>query len=203
MTAPAARLSRRHTISYGVGAIGNGVFVTVPGLLLLYYLTDVFGVAAGLASLALFVPKFWEAFVNPLVGSISDRSTNRLGKRRPYLLVGGIGTSIAFVLLFSAPIFSSTTVWRRFSLTRGKLTGYLMATTLFGVHRPDAGKSPAAAPLHQHRQRAFRQGTIRQRANRITAVARSRGPIHFAIDILPALKDQDSNCYATLGGRAV
>lgn len=110
MTAPAARLSRRHTISYGVGAIGNGVFVTVPGLLLLYYLTDVVGVAAGLASLALFVPKFWDAFVNPLVGSISDRSTNRFGKRRPYLLVGGIGTSIAFVLLFSAPIFSSTTV---------------------------------------------------------------------------------------------
>jgi len=110
MSAPEARLSRRHTISYGMGAIGNGVFVTVPGLLLLYYLTDVVGVAAGLALLALFVPKFWDAFVNPLVGSVSDRSTSRFGKRRPYLLVGGIGTSVAFALLFSAPVFSSTTV---------------------------------------------------------------------------------------------
>ena len=109
MTVP-TRLSRRHTVSYGVGAIGNGVFVTVPGLLLLYYLTDVIGVGAGLASLALFVPKFWDAFVNPLVGSVSDRSTSRFGKRRPFMLVGGLGTAVAFVLLFSAPTFSSTTV---------------------------------------------------------------------------------------------
>ncbi|MCW2598211.1 MAG: transporter [Frankiales bacterium] len=110
MTAPSSRLSRRHTASYGAGAIGNGIFVTVPGLLLLFYLTDVVGVGAGLASLALFVPKFWDAFVNPLVGSLSDRSTSRFGKRRPFLLVGGIGTAISFVLLFSAPRFSSTTV---------------------------------------------------------------------------------------------
>ena len=104
------RLSRRHTFTYGVGAIGNGVFVTVPGLLLLYYLTDVLGVGAGIASIALFVPKFWDAFANPLVGSISDRTTNRFGKRRPFMLVGGIGTAIAFVLLFSAPDFSNEVV---------------------------------------------------------------------------------------------
>jgi Na+/melibiose symporter-like transporter len=109
-----SRLSRRHTLSYGVGAIGNGVFVTVPGLLLLFYLTDVLGVAAGLASVVLFVPKLWDAFANPLVGGLSDRSTSRFGKRRPFLLVGGVATALAFVLLFSAPEFSSelvTALW--------------------------------------------------------------------------------------------
>jgi GPH family glycoside/pentoside/hexuronide:cation symporter len=106
----AERLSRRHTFSYGLGAVGNGVFVTVPGLLLLYYLTDVVGVSAAIASVALFVPKFWDAFANPLIGSLSDRSTSRYGKRRPFMLVGGIGTAAAFVLLFSAPAFSSQVV---------------------------------------------------------------------------------------------
>lgn len=108
------RLSRRHTASYGVGAIGNGVFVTVPGLLLLFYLTDVVGVGAGLASIVLFLPKFWDAFANPLIGGLSDRSTSRYGKRRPFLLVGGVTTSLAFVLLFSAPDFDSelvTALW--------------------------------------------------------------------------------------------
>jgi Na+/melibiose symporter-like transporter len=108
------RLSRRHTVSYGVGAVGNGVFVTVPGLLLLFYLTDVVGVGAGLASIVLFVPKFWDAFANPLIGGLSDRSTSRFGKRRPFMLVGGVATSLAFVLLFSAPDFSSelvTALW--------------------------------------------------------------------------------------------
>jgi glycoside/pentoside/hexuronide:cation symporter, GPH family len=101
------RLSRRHTVSYGVGAIGNGVFVTVPGLLLLFYLTDVVGVGAGLAAVVLFVPKLWDAVANPLVGSLSDRSTSRFGKRRPFLLVGGTATAAAFVLLFSAPDLGS------------------------------------------------------------------------------------------------
>jgi len=101
------RLSRRHTVSYAVGAVGNGVFVTVPGLLLLFYLTDVLGVAAGLAAVVLFVPKLWDAVANPLVGSLSDRSTSRFGKRRPFLLVGGCVTAGAFVLLFSAPELES------------------------------------------------------------------------------------------------
>jgi Na+/melibiose symporter-like transporter len=108
------RLSRRHTVSYGVGAVGNGVFVTVPGLLLLFYLTDVLGVGAGLAAVVLFVPKFWDAFANPLIGGLSDRSTSRFGKRRPFLLVGGVVTALAFVLLFSAPDFDSelvTALW--------------------------------------------------------------------------------------------
>ncbi|MDX6268636.1 MAG: hypothetical protein QOD70_3376 [Frankiales bacterium] len=73
------KLSRKLTVSYGAGAIGNGVFVTVPGLLLLFYMTNILGVGAGLASAALFVPKLWDAVANPLMGGISDRSTNRYG----------------------------------------------------------------------------------------------------------------------------
>ncbi|MDX6214464.1 MAG: glycoside/pentoside/hexuronide:cation symporter, family, partial [Frankiales bacterium] len=103
----AQQLSRRLTVSYGAGAIGNGVFVTVPGLLLLFYMTNILGIGAGLASAALFVPKLWDAFANPLMGGISDRTTNRYGKRRPFMLVGGLGTSLAFVLLFTAPKLGS------------------------------------------------------------------------------------------------
>ncbi|MFN2539964.1 MAG: MFS transporter [Mycobacteriales bacterium] len=101
------KLSRKLTVAYGTGAIGNGVFVTVPGLLLLFYMTNILGIGAGLASAALFVPKLWDAFANPLMGGISDRSANRYGKRRPFMLVGGIGTALAFVLLFTAPKLGS------------------------------------------------------------------------------------------------
>lgn len=142
---PATRLSRRHTVTYGVGAVGNGVFVTVPGLLLLYYLTDVVGVGAGLASLALFVPKFWDAFVNPLVGSLSDRSTSRFGKRRPFVLVGGIGTAIAFVLLFSAPAFSSTTITALYVTAV-----FTVAMTLYAVYCVPWSAMPAEMTSDYH-----------------------------------------------------
>jgi Na+/melibiose symporter-like transporter len=98
------RLPRRIAVSYGVGSVGTGVFATVPGLLLLYYLTDVLGVAAGLASLVLFVPKIWDAFLNPVVGTWSDRR----GARRPFLLAGAVTLPLLFALLFSAPDLSPT-----------------------------------------------------------------------------------------------
>ncbi len=105
MTSPTLdRLPRRIALSYGVGSIGTGVYATVPGLLLLYYLTDVLGVAAGLASIVLFVPKIWDAFLNPVVGTWSDR----VGARRPFLLAGAIALPIFFALLFSAPDVGDT-----------------------------------------------------------------------------------------------
>lgn len=104
---PVARLPRRIALSYSVGAVGTGVFATVPGLLLLYYLTDIVGVAAGIAALVLFVPKIWDAVLNPVVGTLSDRSRSRHGKRRPFLLAGAIVVPIGFALLFAAPDLGS------------------------------------------------------------------------------------------------
>ncbi|MCW2613584.1 MAG: major facilitator transporter [Frankiales bacterium] len=106
MTAP-ARLPRRIALSYSVGAVGTGVFSTVPGLLLLYYLTDVVGVGAGLAAVVLFLPKLWDALLNPVVGTLSDRTSTRWGGRRPYLLAGAVVVPVMFALLFSSPDLGS------------------------------------------------------------------------------------------------
>lgn len=96
------RLPRRISLSYGVGSVGTGIYSTVPGLLLLFYLTDVLDVRAGIASVVLLVPKLWDAFLNPFVGTWSDRR----GARRPFLLVGALGVPVFFVLLFSVPDLS-------------------------------------------------------------------------------------------------
>jgi len=107
LAAPAARLPRRIALSYSVGAVGTGIFSTVPGLLLLYYLTDVVGVAAGLAAVVLFVPKIWDAVLNPVVGTLSDRTDTPSGGRRPYLLAGAVVVPVMFALLFSSPELGS------------------------------------------------------------------------------------------------
>ncbi len=88
---------------YGLGSVATGSFGTVPGLLLLPYLTDRLGVAAGLAGLVVFLPKAWDVVLNPVAGGISDRSTNPRGRRRPFLLRAGSALAVAFVLLFAGP----------------------------------------------------------------------------------------------------
>jgi len=88
---------------YGLGSVATGSFATVPGLLLLPYLTDRLGIAAGLAGVIVLLPKAWDVLLNPVAGQISDRSTNPAGRRRPFLLRAGLSLAVAFVLLFWGP----------------------------------------------------------------------------------------------------
>lgn len=97
-------LPARVRIGYGLGSLATGTFGTVPGLLLLYYLTDVLGVGAGLAGLLVFLPKAWDVLFNPWVGGRSDRSTrSRLGPRRSWMLLGALTLPVCFAGMFAAP----------------------------------------------------------------------------------------------------
>jgi Na+/melibiose symporter-like transporter len=90
--------------SFGAGSIATGIFITVPGLMLLYYLTDTLGVAAGLAGIVVVVPRLLDIVTNPFAGRLSDRTRSRWGPRRPWMTLGGILFPTAFVLLFWAPV---------------------------------------------------------------------------------------------------
>jgi len=100
---PGEALSNRVRIGYSLGSLATGAFGTVPGLLLLPYLTDTLGVSAGIAGLLVLAPKAWDVIANPLVGRISDRTQTRWGARRPYLLFAGITMAVLFASIFAAP----------------------------------------------------------------------------------------------------
>jgi GPH family glycoside/pentoside/hexuronide:cation symporter len=105
---PEDRLGVRTRFGYALGSLSTGAFGTVPGLLLLPYLTDELGVAASAAGLLVLLPKAWDVVFNPIAGRMSDRTTGRLGARRPYLIYGGIALAILFAALFAGPDTGST-----------------------------------------------------------------------------------------------
>ncbi len=107
-------LPRSVRVGYGLGSVATGTFGTVPGLLLLPYLTDTLGVAAGLAGLVVLLPKAWDVVLNPVAGRVSDRSEDPRGRRRPFLLRAGLLLAVCFALLFGSPGLGSRaaeTVW--------------------------------------------------------------------------------------------
>jgi glycoside/pentoside/hexuronide:cation symporter, GPH family len=97
------RLPRGVRLGYGSGSVATGAFGTVPGLMLLPYLTDTLGIAALTAGCIVFLPKAWDVVLNPVAGRISDRTRDPRGPRRPWLLRAGIGLAAGFALLFAAP----------------------------------------------------------------------------------------------------
>jgi GPH family glycoside/pentoside/hexuronide:cation symporter len=110
MSAPVATpaaLPRAVRIGYGSGSVATGAFGTVPGLMLLPYLTDSLGIAAIAAGVIVFLPKAWDVVLNPIAGRISDRTVDPRGPRRPWLLRAGLSLSVAFAVIFAAPELGS------------------------------------------------------------------------------------------------
>lgn len=103
----ATPLLRRERIGYGLGSVATGAFGTVPGLMLLPYLTDTLGIAAAVAAVIVFLPKAWDVVLNPIAGRISDRSTDPRGPRRPFLLRAGVLLAVTFALIFAGPATGS------------------------------------------------------------------------------------------------
>ncbi len=97
------RLSYPRLAGYALGAFGTGVFSTVPTVLLLFFCTEILGMPPALAGLVVFLPKLWALVWDPIVGIWSDRTSSRLGRRRPFLLAGGILVSALFLALFAWP----------------------------------------------------------------------------------------------------
>lgn len=101
-------LPRSVRAGYGAGSVATGAFGTIPGLMLLPFLTDALGIAAGVASLIVFLPKAWDVVLNPIAGRISDRTVDPRGPRRPWLLRAGLLLSATFALIFAGPAWGST-----------------------------------------------------------------------------------------------
>lgn len=102
-TTDTTTLTRSTRVGYALGSLATGAFGTVPGLLLLPYLTDALGIAAGFAGLVVLLPKAWDVVLNPIAGRISDRTRTPWGPRRPFLLAGGSALAVLFALLFAGP----------------------------------------------------------------------------------------------------
>jgi GPH family glycoside/pentoside/hexuronide:cation symporter len=105
--AQSERLPWGRRIAYGLPAfalavVGIPVYVHIPK-----FYTDVIGVnIAWVGSILLFV-RIFDAFTDPFLGVVSDRTRTRFGRRRPYILVGGFCLALAMLLLFVPPQLSA------------------------------------------------------------------------------------------------
>jgi len=88
---------------YGVCNFGANLFFTATAFVLMNYLTDTVGLAAALAGIALMVGRLWDAFYDPVIGYISDRTVNKMGRRRPYMLAGAFPLFVAMIIIFTNP----------------------------------------------------------------------------------------------------
>lgn len=95
-------------VGYGLGDMGfNFYWANISAFLLIYY-TDVFGLSAAAAGTMMLVTKIVDAFTDPLMGAVADRTRSRFGKFRPYLLWLALPLAGAGVLTYTTPDLGET-----------------------------------------------------------------------------------------------
>jgi GPH family glycoside/pentoside/hexuronide:cation symporter len=88
---------------YGSGALVENITTFAIGGLLLFYLTVVCGLSGTQAGFALGATLVVDAIFDPVVGSVSDNSRSRHGRRHPFMLAAIVPVVVTFGMLFSAP----------------------------------------------------------------------------------------------------
>jgi GPH family glycoside/pentoside/hexuronide:cation symporter len=96
-------LTFRGKTLFAAGDIVDGTINFGIGVFIFYYLTAVCGLSGTVAGGLLAVSTICDAIVDPLIGSISDNTRTRYGRRLPYMLIAAAPTALSFALLFSIP----------------------------------------------------------------------------------------------------
>ena len=102
------KLSVKEKIGFSLGDYASNLFFQTFILFLLIFYTDVFGLPAAAVGTMFLVTRIWDAFFDPVIGIISDRTQTRWGKFRPFLLWFALPFAVIGVLTFTTPGFDTT-----------------------------------------------------------------------------------------------
>lgn len=108
MSTDSEKLSVREKLAYGLGDSAANLVGAIQGTFLLFFYTDVLGISAKAAGAILLWSRVFDAFNDPIVGALSDRTETRWGKYRPWILVTSVPLALALILCYSSPPLGPT-----------------------------------------------------------------------------------------------
>ncbi len=120
------QLSLSHKIIYGVGAFVNNLLAAAIGGMVIV-LNLGLGINPALVGLMSAIPRLTDALTDPLIGYLSDKTSSRWGRRRPFIFIGAVSVGIIYALLWQLPVGKSETYYFWYFLI-GSLLFYLAYT---------------------------------------------------------------------------
>lgn len=96
-------LTRKEKISYGLGAVGKDMVYCIVSGFLLYYYNTVLGISATFIGILFLIARILDAVNDPFMGIIVEKTNTRMGKFRPWLLIGTVLSALSLYALYSVP----------------------------------------------------------------------------------------------------
>jgi GPH family glycoside/pentoside/hexuronide:cation symporter len=102
-TKPEDRIKFSQLAAYGAGGIIPIALFNIAGILVGLMGNISLGLSAFWLGVILIIPRLWDALSDPIIGHLSDNTRTRWGRRRPFLLIGGILVAFFFVVMWWIP----------------------------------------------------------------------------------------------------
>ncbi len=99
----ASRLSVWTKFSYGLGALGEGIFSRGYEYFAFLYFVQILGMDAWLGGVAMLISTLLDALSDPVIGSLSDRWRSKYGRRHPFMYASAVPLALMWFLLLSPP----------------------------------------------------------------------------------------------------
>lgn len=129
-TLPEDKISFPQKILYGFGALANNLLGAAIGMMSIVLITGL-KMNPAAVGLLMALPRLTDAITDPLMGFISDHTTSKWGRRKPYIFCGAIAAGIIFALLWQLPTGYSESFYFWYFLI-GSIIFYL-AYTVFAT----------------------------------------------------------------------
>lgn len=101
----------REKIGYGIGAVGLDLSYGLFYSYLSYYLSSVLGLKEGFLLLLTPLARIWDGINDPMMGTIVDNTKTKMGKYRPWIVIGALSNAVVLTLLFTSFGMSGTRLY--------------------------------------------------------------------------------------------
>jgi GPH family glycoside/pentoside/hexuronide:cation symporter len=141
-TPPEDRVSWNQLIAYGMGGLIPIALFNIAGQLMGLLGNISLGLSAFWLGTIMIIPRLWDAISDPIMGHITDNTRSRWGRRRPYVLIGGIAVAISFIAMWWVPrgewirsLLPTEAAYNWFQLAYilGGLLVFFTSTTIFEI----------------------------------------------------------------------
>lgn len=152
----AERLPPRLLVAYAAPALPLALLGITFYVFLPKFYADVIGVDLGVLGAVVLASRMWDAVTDPVLGTLSDRTASRWGRRRPWMAASIVPLAATFTLLLTPPETPHAAVTRLTVLT----VVFFLAWTVLAVPYEALGAEISMAYDERTRLLGAREGTV-------------------------------------------